>query len=165
MPISVDSNVVYTWTGPDDFTTDSSLIEISNALPDASGGYQLVQSINGCDSDPATIIVDVLSEPNVNLDNVDNLYNESTEFEVIANDSLVQGVGFTIAIINNGMPVNQLDTEAGMISSNNDGSFNYVPTQDWIGKVQFAYEICYESCPELCSMEIVTIDTDVPSQP
>ena len=158
MPGVIDTGITYIWSGPDNFTASDSIIEISNALPSNSGGYQLIQSVDGCDSDPSSIIVTVLTDPEVNEDQIMNLFNNDAEFEVISNDTLAAGAGFTISILND------VDTEAGTIQNNGDGSFNFSPVQDWIGKVQFAYEICYEACPELCSMGIVTVDTDVSSE-
>lgn len=163
-PSVIDTGVTYIWSGPDNFTASDSIIEISNALPSNSGGYQLIQSVDGCDSDPSSIIVEVLTEPEVNEDEIMNLFNNDAEFEVINNDTLVAGAGFTIGILNDGTTTSTLDTEAGTIQSNGDGVFNFNPVDDWIGTVQFAYEICYEACPELCSMGIVTVDTDVSSE-
>ena len=153
------AGATYQWTGPNDFEATGPSFEISPALPESTGGYQLVQTVEGCDSDPATVIVSVLTDPEVTDDQVSNLYNESVEFEVISNDTLTAGAGFTINLLN------EFTSEAGSLTNNGDGSFSFTPVQDWIGKVQVAYELCYEDCPELCSMGIVTIDTDVPSEP
>ena len=164
--LSVDtvSGMTYSWTGPNDFMSNEPTINIPNALSEAGGGYQLVQTtIDGCTSEAATALVAVLIEPIVNNDLVPNLFNEEVEFEIISNDTLLSGAGFSINLpgdtTNSGMLVNN----AGTITSNGDGSFNFAPVQDWIGKNQFLYEVCYEECPQLCSMATVTVDTDVPT--
>jgi len=86
------------------------------------------------------------------------------EFEVISNDTLVPGAGFTISLPGADFTSGLVENEAGTLENNGDGSFLFTPVQDWIGTVQVAYEVCYEDCPELCSMAVVTIDTDVSSE-
>jgi len=155
--------ITYSWTGPNDFTSNEATIVIPNALSEASGGYQLTQTIDSCTSEPATVLVVVLVEPEVNDDLIPNLYNEEVEFEIISNDTLEAGAGFSINLPNDTTNSGILVNEAGTVTSNGDGSFNFSPVQDWIGKNQFLYEVCYEECPQLCSMAAVTIDTDVPT--
>ena len=152
----------YNWSGPNDFISTDSMVVISNALVENGGGYQVIASDNGCDSEPAILSAAILTDPELNNDEIDNLYNESMEFEVISNDTLVPGAGFTIRLPDavSGL----VENEAGTLQNNGDGSFLFTPVRDWIGKVQVAYEICYEDCPELCSMAVVTIDTDVSSE-
>jgi len=155
--------ITYSWTGPNDFTSEEAEIAIPNALIEASGGYQLVQTIEGCASEAATVLVAVLTEPEVNDDLIANLFNEEVEFEVLSNDSLAAGAGFSINLLNDTTNSGMLVNNAGTITSNGDGSFRFMPEMDWIGKNQFLYEVCYEECPQLCGMAAVTIDTDVPT--
>ena len=165
LEVMPDTALTYRWIGPNNFTSTDSVVVISNVLIENAGGYQVVASNNGCESDVATLSAAVLTDPELNDDLIDNMFNESMEFEVISNDTtLVSGAGFTIRLLDADPVSGLVENEAGSLESNGDGSFLFTPAQDWIGIVQVAYEICYEDCPELCSTAVVTIDTDVSSE-
>ncbi|MBK8701458.1 MAG: gliding motility-associated C-terminal domain-containing protein [Saprospiraceae bacterium] len=53
----------YNWTGPLSFISTIQEPKISDAIAGNDGNYQLVVSLNGCDSDPFTIIAKILSKP------------------------------------------------------------------------------------------------------
>ncbi|HRI26593.1 MAG TPA: choice-of-anchor L domain-containing protein [Chitinophagales bacterium] len=57
------SNISYSWTGPNGFTSDQQLPIIPNASAAESGTYTLVVTVNGCPSAPNTTLVTILETP------------------------------------------------------------------------------------------------------
>ena len=151
-------NATYAWIGPNDFTSNQRVVLFQNVANQNSGAYQVTYTIDGCTSVPRTVgPLSVLSEPNAQDDAPMAIINTLLDFNVITNDIVVAGAPFTINIIS---PVN-----SGTLVNNSDGTFQYTPSDNFVGIDQFAYEICYMDCPNLCDMATVSIRTEFPSDP
>ncbi len=144
-------NATYEWVGPNGFTSTDRVVTISNVTIDDAGAYLLRTTVNGCTSAPMTVgPIVVLTDPVATDDNVDVIRNQSLTFNVIENDNLIPGVPFTINLMS--------EPGFGTLTDVGDGIFTYIPFTDNLGVDQIAYEICYDDCPDLCSMvRIITI--------
>jgi len=142
---------MYTWTGPNEFSTEQLAITVDNALSEQTGNYELTRTVEGCTSEPSIVRLIVLSEMHLNDDVVNTFINNSFEFEVVSNDTFEIDAPYTITTFP--------ESTSGILINNEDGSFSYTPNEDFVGTEQISYEICYETCPDLCSSGIITIRT------
>lgn len=150
----------YAWTASNGFTSTDPMIIIPNAMVNDNGvSYGLrVTTADGCESAPATTgPINVLSDPTIVDDQIFNIVNQATTFNVLENDQITVGAPFTVTTISG---VNR-----GTLINNNDGTFTYTPENNFVGMNQIAYEFCYVDCPTLCGMATVSIRTEFdPSQ-
>ena len=142
---------LYNWTGPNEFSTEQLAITVDNAAPEQTGNYELTRTVDGCTSEPSMVRVIVLSEMHLNDDAVNTFINNPFEFEVVSNDTFEIDAPYTITTFPESM--------SGTLLNNEDGSFSYTPNEDFVGTEQISYEICYETCPDLCATGIITIRT------
>ncbi|MCS6906073.1 MAG: fibronectin type III domain-containing protein, partial [Bacteroidia bacterium] len=61
-----NAGAIYSWLGPDGFTSSLASVTITNATPSHGGLYSLVWSVNGCVSDTAVVHV-VVNQPSVRI--------------------------------------------------------------------------------------------------
>lgn len=148
---------IYVWTGPNGFASTDQAITIPNVMASDAGIYQLRMTVNGCTSLPSSVLLNILTEPIANNDSINVIRNQSLTFSVIDNDVLLSGAAFTVTKI--------LDADNGTLVNNNDGTFTYTPDNNFVGMDQIAYDVCYEDCPNLCDMGVMTIRTEFPSDP
>jgi len=146
---------IYVWTGPNGFASTNAAITIPNVMAVDAGVYQLRRTINGCTSLPASVLVNILTDPIANNDSVNVIRNQSLTFNVTDNDDLLPGAAFTITLLSG--------ADNGTLVNNNDGTFTYTPDNNFVGMDQIAYEVCYADCPNLCDMGIMTIRTEFTS--
>ncbi|MEL6867210.1 MAG: gliding motility-associated C-terminal domain-containing protein, partial [Bacteroidota bacterium] len=112
--------------------------------------YNYWVSKDGCDSDTATLIIQVEAAPEAIMDEFTTPYETTLDnFSVLENDTLNEDIGFTIEVSTE--PAN------GTVINNGDGTFDYTPRNGFLGVDQFAYKICYDCSEELCSTGIVSI--------
>ena len=76
------------------------------------------------------------------------LLTQRRVFNVVVNDSLATDQ-YSISVLQ--QPSN------GIVSYNGEGVFTYTPAEDFRETDIMAYEICYDECPDLCDLAIVTI--------
>ncbi len=143
----------YMWTGPNDFTSNEVTINIENAIAAQTGNYELTRTVDGCISSPASARLIVLSELVLEDDLIGSVINSTTEFDVLMNDTVALDAPFTITI--------SPEPTSGELVNNGDGTFSYTPNEGFVGTDQFSYEICYETCTDLCASSIVSIRTDL----
>lgn len=104
----------------------------------------------GCNSDTASIIINVVGSPDVTDDTFDVLFETQIEnFNVVFNDSFNVNANFTIQNLN--------QTSNGVVENNNDGTFDYTPDEGFLGTDQFIYEVCYDCDGEVCETGIVSL--------
>ncbi|GEM_PF-4572015 len=151
------TDAIYVWTGPNGFASTDQAITIPNVMESDAGIYQLRITVNGCTSLPASVLLNILTEPTANNDSINVIRNQSLTFSVTDNDDLLPGTAFTVTQI--------LDADNGTLVNNNDGTFTYTPDNNFVGMDQIAYDVCYEDCPNLCDMGVMTIRTEFPSEP
>jgi gliding motility-associated-like protein len=84
----------------------------------------------------------------------DDLYtteqNETTIGDVSANDNFSTGGDYEFEILNT--------PDEGTLSLNTDGTFEYTPTENFVGVVEFDYTICDMTCPDDCETANVTLN-------
>ncbi len=62
-PLINNSNYSFLWTGPNNFSSTSSVLQFNDIQNVANGQYSLVVSNNGCNSDPFNFVLDVTNVP------------------------------------------------------------------------------------------------------
>ncbi|HUH33586.1 MAG TPA: gliding motility-associated C-terminal domain-containing protein, partial [Daejeonella sp.] len=69
----VIDSAVFAWTGPNGFTSNQPTVSIPVADYNVAGSYSLTITLNGCTSDPSTLIVPpIMQTPLVSLDVTEN---------------------------------------------------------------------------------------------
>ena len=67
------------------------------------------------------------------------------------------GVGLTVGGVNeDGTP----NANAGTLTQNGNGTYEFVPTTGFIGEVTYTYEVCDNGQPQACATAEVTIDVE-----
>jgi len=140
----------FEWQGPNEFSSNELSIDFQDAQSQLTGDYTLTRTFEGCASPSANVRVIVLSEIIANDDVINTFVNNSVAFEVLSNDTLALDAPFTVTTLT--------DPEGNLVSEM-DGTFIYSPKEGFIGVDQFAYEICYDACPDLCGSGLLTIRT------
>lgn len=105
--------------------------------------------------DSDTISINHQVAPIVLPDQFETFIEEPLQENLIANDDLSQVNDWTISLLTN--------TEKGIVTLNEDGTFSYDPERAFCGEVNFQYQICNVDCPELCDVGVVTIEVNIES--
>ncbi len=99
-------------------------------------------------SDTLTIYVEA------NAQVFDDLYtteqNETTFGDVSSNDNFVGGDNYEFAVLN--------APAEGTLTFNSNGTFEYTPSENFVGVAQFDYTLCNLNCPDDCLTANVTIN-------
>ena len=143
----------YTWTGPNDFISNEVNINIDNATAAQTGNYELTRTVDGCTSAPASARLIVLSELVLEDDIIGAVVNSTIDFNVLENDTLALDAPFTVTVTP--------ESSSGELINNGDGTFSYTPNEGFIGVDQLSYEVCYETCSDLCATSFLTIRTEI----
>ncbi len=143
----------YTWTGPNDFTSNEVSINIENAQAPQTGNYELTRTVDGCTSAPANARLIVLSELILEDDAIGSVINTTTDFDVLKNDTIALDAPFTVTVTP--------EATSGTLVNNGDGTFSYTPNEGFTGTEQLSYEVCYETCADLCATGILNIRTEL----
>jgi gliding motility-associated-like protein len=139
-----------TWTLPNQSTpVAANTLRLSNVNTTSNGTYVYKMTVGSCQITDS-VRLQVLTNPVLRNDSF-RIANSSrlTAVSVITNDSLLK-TGLRIKTLSN--------ATQGSFFFYNDGTFNYVPASGFIGTDRFAYEVCYESCPNLCANAAATIE-------
>lgn len=80
-----------------------------------------------------------------------------TDGDGIPETGVVLGVGVTVGGINEDGSAN---VNAGTLTQNANGTYNFVPTVGFIGEVIYRYEACDNGSPQVCDIAQVTIDVE-----
>ena len=78
---------------------------------------------------------------------------ELTGATVLNNDAFANMDEITISLIT--------DPTNGEVTQNTDGTFTYMPNEDYFGMDEFTYEICNVNCPDQCDQAVVTIRINI----
>jgi gliding motility-associated-like protein len=148
--LTVDSfpGATYTWTGPQMSYPNSHQITIVSLSAGNAGLYTVQAEINGCLTPVDSVEVQVAIEP---------IAEDDLDFEVVAGEMLDS---FYVTLNDIFLPDDAIITLLNPINgltNFGDGLFSYDATDAAAGKVSFVYEICSETCPDLCDMATVTI--------
>lgn len=137
----------YSWNGPQGFTASTSTVTINSLTPNNAGLYTVSASINGCTTPLDTIVVQLAIQPNA-IDDTDIIIDPTAldSFNILTNDLLIPASDFMVTEVS---PLTGL-TDLG------NGNFSYQAGAA-PGSVSFFYEVCSQSCPNLCDMATVTI--------
>ncbi len=100
------SDATYTWTGPNNFGANSSMVIIPNATQNSSGQYSVLAGVIGCQSIPATININI-EVPSVSLP-PDMVVNPNQAVSISAQGS------FATAVWSNGFVGNPLQINPTM---------------------------------------------------
>ncbi len=114
--------------------------------------YSYWVTADGCDSDTATVELNVEDNPQAVNDNYTTDSNVPLlNFDMLQNDIFNSILGITLTI-----PTTTIN---GTLTQNDDGTYTYTPNQGFIGSDMFLYEICYNCGDDPhCSTAIVNID-------
>jgi gliding motility-associated-like protein len=137
----------YSWSGPQNFTSNSNQATILQLTPSTAGDYIVSAVVNGCATPPDTVTVLLALQPNA----VDDLTfvldpGQLDTFNILLNDQLQPASDFQVTEIS---PLSGL-------TALTDGNVSYQAGQE-PGTVSFFYEVCSVSCPTLCDMATVSI--------
>ena len=141
----------YTWTDPFGNIFSNERCPNTPAIQ-ASTPYSVEVDLDGCTSSD-DILVNVLTAPVANDETVIAIVDAPQSFNVVVNDVLAND-NYTISVIQ--------DPANGNVSYNGEGVFTYRPDRGFRQTDIMAYEICYDSCQELCDIAIVTIEVRYP---
>ncbi len=137
--LTLNPNGSFTYTPNGGFTGDDTFV------------YQLCDNGSPQLCDTATVTIHVLgdSDPNNNPpvavdDAVATLYNTPVDGNILTNDYDPDGDNISINVAPLGGPTN------GTVSVNPDGSFTYIPNNNYVGPDQFTYVICDDGVPSAC---------------
>jgi gliding motility-associated-like protein len=135
---------VYNWLASPNGGLPANTNQNSIAInPESTGTftYQYWISANGCESDTASLTVEVVDRPDVNNDFFETNYQLPIEnFTVTDNDVI------TPQLTDGDIQVIALPMD-GTLQMNEDGEFTYIPNDGFIGVDFFLYQICY-NCEE-----------------
>jgi gliding motility-associated-like protein len=120
---------------------------LTGIIPALSGKYTVTVSKNGCTSTSEPLEVTILAYPVAQDETVLGLVNTPQSFNVVVNDDL-QGE-YSIKVMQNPMH--------GTVTYDGNGVFTYTPEKDFRENDQMIYQVCYEDCPGLCDVALVTI--------
>lgn len=148
-------NASYSWTGPDNFTSNLQNPTVPLVTVLNEGTYAVSVTIDGCyNTLLGSIDVFVLDLPVVNPDSFVIFDDEViTNGSLINNDVLNSGANANITFIT--------QPSSGTLINNFDGTFTYTPAVGFIGTVEFIYEICYQECPDYCDQATVKITVEL----
>ena len=101
-------------------------------------------------------IINAAINLNANDDLVSIENTQAITHNLLSNDDISdQSEGVSIRIIN--------PPTEGIFSVNEEGVINYIPVDNFRGIVSFDYEICSNSCPDICSQANVQLSFDDPT--
>ncbi len=135
------------------FDSNGVLINVNNESSveiTETGTYLLTvfDNTNGCSASDE-VVVTPFEMITAEADDFITDINVEITGDVLANDNLNgQNV---IATIEN-------DVENGTLTLNADGTFTFIPENNFVGTVNFDYSICIENCPDICSINTVLIE-------
>ncbi|MFK7809486.1 MAG: HYR domain-containing protein [Saprospiraceae bacterium] len=151
-------------TGPDSYhwlssangglpnETNQSSIEIS---PTETGDftYQYWVTVDGCETDTASITLSIVDRPEVNDDQYVTDYQSTIEIATITdNDIIIDQLADDVNVYS--LPSN------GTLSSTPEGTYLYTPNDGFIGSDFFLYRICYNCDASECDTARVDIRVD-----
>jgi gliding motility-associated-like protein len=118
--------------------------------------YQVCDLGTPVQCDGATVTIDILANPTGNSTfATDDVFfgKEDMNFagNVLTNDNDPEGDQQTV----NTVPVNL--PKHGTLTLNSNGTFNYIPTPNYIGFDQFVYEVCDNGVPTACDQATVIL--------
>ncbi|MFN7116869.1 MAG: Ig-like domain-containing protein [Saprospiraceae bacterium] len=111
--------------------------------------YRICDSNGSCDE--ATVTVNVNNPAPLAQNDINNtLINTPVNGNVITNDSDPNGSNLTVTTTPVSGPTN------GMLSLNSNGTYNYIPNNNFEGTDQFTYQVC--NAQNFCTNATVTIN-------
>jgi gliding motility-associated-like protein len=150
------AGATYTWTKDQQPLSDTdNTISITEFFAANEGVYTVFANVNGCVTPLATITMDLATAPDAVEDLILVPPDSTIVFNVFDNDILTPVSDFEIT--------NNIDLQGLTYLGN--GSFEYVAGTGG----EFLYEVCSESCPDLCEQVLVRIvvqddrECDVPN--
>jgi gliding motility-associated-like protein len=147
----LDTDVIpgatYEWTGPTGLIAGIRNPVIPNISSTLDGNYTVTVTKDGCTSTSEPLPVKIITDPTVNPDNVDVLFETAKTFSVVSNDLLE--ADYDINIIQ--QPLH------GNLSYPGNGEYRYTPNARFRETDRFIYEICYKDCPDACDFAVVTL--------
>ena len=146
---SVVEGATYSWIGPNGFTSDQPTVNIPVAAYTVSGEYSLTSTINGCTSDPATILVPPISE------------TPSLTLNVEENNPCTSELYFSISYTATDFQSLSTDFGAGAVIGSGTGSGPYIVTYPTPGNRTITVTATSDSG---CSVT-VTKEIEVPAVP
>ncbi len=120
--------------------------------PTEAGTYIFNYSVevDECISSEASIVLTVHDAPLAVADTFDVDYEQSFSGSVVDNDTFTTNIGIIASIISG--PAN------GDLVMNEDGTFEYIPNNGFVGLDQFIYQICYDCGAVLCDNAVVNLN-------
>ena len=145
--------ISWSWSGPDNFTSNLQNPVISDAGVQNNGTYSVIIS-NGTCVDTAIIVVTVNQKPEAVDDDYTVVNNEGFNGNVTDNDVIDGGSSVTVSVVPGSEP------EHGVLTMNPDGEFSYVPDNTYVGIDHFTYTECSDA--GCCDTAVVTLNVESP---
>ena len=110
-------------------------------------------SCGSCPSSSDEVIITFESAPVANNDTELINFASAVTSTVVENDELPSG-GYTVTVID--------EPDHGTVEMNSDGTYTYTSdVTDYASSDQFTYQLCSNSCPDICVTAIVAIGIDI----
>lgn len=147
-------NAAYTWINPkgDNFSSAQSPL-VALASTEFNGTYTVTATADGC-STTDSVAVEILEAPTAIDDELPVITNIATEFNVLVNDGFDANEAMTVTVLQS--------TTQGTLTQLDEGTFNYTPNTGSLETDMFAYQICYDSCPNSCDIAFVQLNVQFP---
>jgi gliding motility-associated-like protein len=139
---------VYSWTGPNGFTSAQQNPFIINASSLEQGVYSLSASSLGCEGSASTTIVVINLLPLTDPEAYNLAEDGNVSGNVSVNDNFTDGPSQVYSVITN--------VANGILTINAAGAFTYTPDLDFNGTDSFVYELCDGGTPQGCSQDTVS---------
>jgi gliding motility-associated-like protein len=148
-------NAAYTWINPkgDNFSSAQSPL-VALASTEFNGTYTVTATADGC-STTDSVAVEILEAPTAIDDEFPVITNAATEFNVLVNDGFDANEAMTVTVLQS--------TTQGTLTQVNDGTFSYTPKEGSLETDMFAYQICYDACPNTCDIAFVQLNVQFPT--
>jgi len=151
---NLPNNTTGEWTSLNSATVINPNNNNTNVIDFQFGPNEFVWSLsttqcNDYDSDTVIVFYDVV-EPDAIEDNFTSFIETLYEDNVTQNDILTDISNWETNLITT--------PDDGTLTLNLDGTFSYLPPDEYCGQVTFEYELCNINCPDLCDIGMVTIN-------
>ena len=150
-PDNIPDNIDIDWTSNDPeiniFRGQAGQYSFSN-LREGQNTLILESSVPSCGVYAVdTLEVFVVTEINANDDFASGNFDQDIIIEVLRNDNLQQ----------NSEIVSTTEPNSGSATLKGN-QITYTPEQNYVGTIEFDYQVCYTDCPDFCDISTVTIE-------
>ncbi|MEM9990838.1 MAG: HYR domain-containing protein, partial [Bacteroidota bacterium] len=153
-------STLYTWTGPNAFTTDAPNVNIERISTAQDGIFQVQAQVGECISAPSdSFTVTVITPPTLEDDGYIVFEGQTDTLDITDNDALLENVSLSLGLLNPPFR-GTVDLQGGTVT--------YTAPPNEARADNFRYEICYDACDDpnllLCDDALVTVSIQYPPE-